>query len=52
MPLSDSEKIAKIKKMIDEHKISCGEDVWQRDSLSEYALEFMEKVCEIIGWSE
>jgi len=50
--LTDSEKINKIKEIIAKHEISCGEVIWQRDSISENALSIIEEVCEIVGYTE
>lgn len=39
-----------VKKYIEENEISSGEAVFQVDSLSLDALNFMEKCCEIVGY--
>ena len=48
--LKDSEKIEKIKAIIDKHEISDGEQIWQCDSISENALTIIEELCEIVGY--
>lgn len=49
---SSEEKIEKIKAIIKKHEISCGEDIWQRDSIVENALTIIEEICEIVGYCE
>lgn len=46
--MTDSEIVAKLKELIKKHKITCGEDIWQRDSLNPY--EIVEEMCEIVGY--
>ena len=41
-----------VKNYIKENEISSGEAVFQVDSLSLDALNFMEKCCEIVGYHE
>lgn len=50
--MNDSEKIAKLKELIKKHNITCGEDVWQNDSIGTSALEIIQEVCEIVGYSD
>jgi len=52
MSESLSEKIERIKAIIKKHNISCAEDIWQRDSISENALTIIEEICKIIGYYE
>jgi predicted GNAT family N-acyltransferase len=37
---------------IKEQKICCAEDVYQTDSIIENAYEFIEQICEIVGYAE
>ena len=48
--LKCSEQIKKIKAIIDKHEISCGEDIWQSDSIIENALPIIQELCEIVGY--
>ena len=41
-----------VEKFIDEQKISCGEAIYQCDWVSENALEFIEELCDIVGYYE
>jgi len=50
--MENKEKLTKIKAIIEREEISCGEDLWQRDSLNEKLPEILEEICEIIGWYE
>lgn len=50
--LKDSEKIKRIKAIIEKHEISCGEDIWQSYSIIENALSIIEEICEIVGYYE
>lgn len=45
-------QIEKLKALIKKHKISCGEDVWQRDSIGTDSLEIIQEMCEIVGYYE
>lgn len=47
-----SDKVEKIKAIIEKHEITCGEDIWQRDSISENALTIIEEICIIVGYYE
>jgi hypothetical protein len=38
-------------KFIQENQISCPESIYQRDSMWEKSPEFVESVCEIVGYS-
>jgi len=48
----DTEKIKRIKEIIDRENIRCGEDLWQCDSLNQKLPEIMNEICEIIGYKE
>jgi len=40
------------KKFVDKHKISCADAVHQSDRVQEDATNFIEDVCEIVGYWE
>jgi hypothetical protein len=48
----DAELFDLCREFIKEHKIECAEDIYQTDSVSEYSLEFIESICELIGYHE
>jgi hypothetical protein len=48
----DAELFDLCKEFIKEHRIECAEDIYQTDSVSEYSLEFIESICELIGYHE
>ena len=51
--LEDKLQLWKIcKRFIKEQQISCGETIWQSDRVSENSLEFIEEICEIVGYKE
>jgi hypothetical protein len=37
---------------IDEHKISCAEVIAQNDRVIEGAYDFIEKLCDLVGYHE
>lgn len=37
---------------IEEQRIECAEDVYQSDCVIENAYEFIEQICEIVGYAE
>lgn len=41
-----------VTRFVDEQKISCGEAIYQCDWVSESALEFIEELCDIVGYAE
>ena len=50
--MTDKEKVEKIKNIIIRERITCGEDLWQRDSLNEKLPELMDEICSIVGYAE
>ena len=44
------DKLKKLKAVVDRERISCGEDVWQRDSIGQKFPELLEEMCDIIGY--
>lgn len=48
--MSVDTRIKAIKAIIDKHEISCGEDIYQSDSIIENALQMIEAICEIVGY--
>ena len=41
-----------VKKFIEDNKICCAESVYQCDRVSENSLEFIESLCEVVGYYE
>lgn len=39
-------------RFIQEHKITCPETVWQTDRVIEDAYEFIEEICDVVGYHE
>ena len=39
-----------VKKFINDNKICCAESVYQCDCVSENSLEFIESLCEVVGY--
>ena len=37
---------------IEEHKLSCGEDVWDIDKWDCHSLPFIDDLCKIVGYYE
>jgi hypothetical protein len=45
-------QIEKLKALIKKHDINCGEAIYQRDSISENALDILGEICDIVGYYE
>ena len=41
-----------VKKFIEDNRIRSGEFVYQQDCVSENSLEFIESLCEVVGYYE
>lgn len=39
-----------VKKFIEDNEICCAESIYQRDCVSENSLEFIESLCDIVGY--
>jgi hypothetical protein len=53
MARDDSKRLLKhCKDFIEKYKISCPESVYQQDYVIENAYEFIEGVCDIVGYYE
>lgn len=39
-----------VRKFIQDNKISCGETIYQSDRVGENSLEFIEQLCEVVGY--
>lgn len=48
----DAELFDLCKDFIKDNKISCAEDIFQRDSIEANALDLVEQICDIIGYHE
>ncbi len=49
--LTMEEKLTELcKKFVEENQISCGETIYQCDWVIERAYEFIESVCDIVGY--
>ena len=40
------------KKFIDQHHIHCAETIYQSDRIIENAYEFIEQICDVVGYVE
>jgi hypothetical protein len=41
-----------VKRFIEDNKIRCAESVYQTDCVAENSLEFIESLCEVVGYCE
>lgn len=41
-----------VKKFIEYNKIRCAESVYQTDCIAENSLDFIEELCEVVGYYE
>ena len=41
-----------VKKFIKDNKIRCAESVYQKDCVVENSLEFIDSLCEVVGYYE
>jgi len=41
-----------VKKFIEDNNINCAEAVWQTDCVSENSLEFIESLCDVVGYCD
>ena len=48
MTIKDEQVLAKVHEFIDENDIVCAEDVYQRDSVNELCVDFVEELVEIL----
>ena len=48
----DAELFDLCREFIKENKIDCSETIYQTDRIAENSLEFIESICELIGYHE
>jgi hypothetical protein len=48
----NKELLALCKKFIDDNDIGCSEVIYQSDRVIENAYEFIEDICDIVGYKE
>lgn len=48
----DVELLDLCKEFIEEHKIRCSEKIYDDDKISYASLEFIESICDLIGYYE
>lgn len=48
MAVREESAIVKLHSFIEEHEISCAEDVYQRDSVNEDCVDFVAELVELI----
>ena len=48
----DAELFDLCREFIKENKIDCAETIYQTDKVAENSLEFIESICELIGYHE
>ena len=48
----DAELFDLCREFIKENKIDCPETIYQTDRIAENSLEFIESICELIGYHE
>lgn len=52
--MDNNEKMKKIVDMVEnfilDNKIRCSESIWQRDNIIENAYDFIENLCDIVGY--
>ena len=48
----DAELFDLCREFIKENKIDCSETIYQTDKVAENSLEFIESICELIGYHE
>lgn len=48
----DAELFDLCREFIKENEISCAEDIYQSDRIEANALDFIEQICELIGYHE
>jgi len=51
--MSNEDKLTEIcKKFVADNTISCGETIYQCDWVIENAYEFIESICEVVGYHQ
>ena len=45
-----SEYVEKIRAIIKKYDITCGEAIYQRDSINENAVDILGEICDIVGY--
>lgn len=49
--MTKEEKLLKLcRTFIDDHNISCGEQIYDTDKISEDATTFIEDICDLVGY--
>ncbi len=49
-PVDKKKLLALCQKFVKENAISCGETIYQCDWVIEHAYEFIDDVCQVVGW--